>query len=476
MEYELYHHGILGMHWGIRTYQNKDGTWTEAGKRRYGSGSGERHSQRDEHSASSRSGSSNIEKKSKSPSVTKEDKKVKKAENAYTVASGKYYANPTRKNERKMNLAYKELEWAKQDKKNAGIKEKIKQEAGEKSKHRLKLEEHYRQKGMTQEEAEIAAYKRARTEKILAVTAGLTVAAAVAYVSYKHYDKFADKVIKSGTVLQNISTNSNKGVEDAFYAAYKKPDMLKYRGLFGNQLRDRLKFSGSKDGGVFKTTISAKSNIKVASNENAKKIFIDLVKSDSEYAKNLEAHLEEYGFNPRTAKAADLLKKGIVDDTVWEETNHWLVDHGELGTKISSKLYQKLKDAGYDAILDTNDLKYSGYRAKRPVIIFNGAEKLSVISSKKLSDVEIDKDAQKATLKLIRAASREYAANNAKELASTVGAPVSVGAAGIGIAKASEKRSENQIVQQYRKEHPNTKLSYMEILRMQERKKISGEY
>lgn len=34
MEYELYHHGILGMHWGIRRYQNPDGSLTEAGRRR----------------------------------------------------------------------------------------------------------------------------------------------------------------------------------------------------------------------------------------------------------------------------------------------------------------------------------------------------------------------------------------------------------------------------------------------------------
>lgn len=31
----LCHHGILGMKWGIRRFQNKDGTLTEAGKKRY---------------------------------------------------------------------------------------------------------------------------------------------------------------------------------------------------------------------------------------------------------------------------------------------------------------------------------------------------------------------------------------------------------------------------------------------------------
>ena len=31
---ELYHHGVKGMKWGVRRYQNEDGTLTEAGKKR----------------------------------------------------------------------------------------------------------------------------------------------------------------------------------------------------------------------------------------------------------------------------------------------------------------------------------------------------------------------------------------------------------------------------------------------------------
>lgn len=33
-DYELYHHGIKGMKWGVRRYQNADGSLTNAGKKR----------------------------------------------------------------------------------------------------------------------------------------------------------------------------------------------------------------------------------------------------------------------------------------------------------------------------------------------------------------------------------------------------------------------------------------------------------
>ena len=34
MEYEIYHHGVKGMKWGIRRYQKKDGSLTRLGKKR----------------------------------------------------------------------------------------------------------------------------------------------------------------------------------------------------------------------------------------------------------------------------------------------------------------------------------------------------------------------------------------------------------------------------------------------------------
>lgn len=44
----LSHHGILGMKWGIRRYQNSDGSLTDAGKKRYSTEKTKKQAERDE--------------------------------------------------------------------------------------------------------------------------------------------------------------------------------------------------------------------------------------------------------------------------------------------------------------------------------------------------------------------------------------------------------------------------------------------
>ena len=101
----------------------------------------------------------------------------------------------------------------------------------------MKLEEKYKAKGMNQAQAEEAASKRIKMEKIIGITAGVTIAAASAYVISKNIQEKSDRIIKSGTTLQRVSRDPNEDLDRAFYTAYKKSDTTKYKGLYGNHRR-----------------------------------------------------------------------------------------------------------------------------------------------------------------------------------------------------------------------------------------------
>ena len=111
--------------------------------------------------------------------------------------------------------------------------------------------------------------------------------------------------------------------------------------------------------------------------------------------------------------------------------------------------YSELEKKGYNAMLDINDTRYSGYKgiSKSPTIFF-GDGKWEKIGSRKLTDTEIDDNLKKYSSDL---------------LAKKFGKQVVVVAAAAGVGK---NVSDSKKIDKYLDEHPNSKLSRKEILKL----------
>lgn len=321
-----------------------------------------------------------------------------------------------------------------------------------KSKHRLNLEEKYRQKGMSKKEAEIAANRRITTEKAIAVVGGLTIAAASAYVITKQVRDRTDRTIKQGTQFQRIARESKVNFDNDLYVAHKKQDAVKYKGMLGKQIRAQ----GSK---VHKVTLNADKDIKVVSRKKAADTFADLYKNDPEFREAFKRSNSAFsvGEVPGT-KRYKIIKaagKDMNDRQLrkvgYDAFNVGLVNHNPDGQSIANKFYSKLKEKGYDAVQDINDKKYSGYGSKDPLIVFNKKGKLSVSEIKEMTDNQIASNNNKAMGQMVKTAA-------AKQGGMYVGA-ITAGYFG--------KKTINSIkVDNYKLDHPNTKLSDAEILKM----------
>lgn len=425
-EQYLIHHGIKGQKWGLRRYQYDDGSLTEAGRRRYGY---------------------DIDRAKKMYEDAKSDYK-------------KYLSNETAAN----------LKYARKEYQNEKIKKKISEE-NKVSKHRLKLESKYKEQGMTDEEAAIQSYKRARTEKIVAGAAAVAVIAATAVVAKKYYDKNVDKFLKDGVDLHRITINDLEDINNPFYAAYKNSDKIKYKGWLGAVRADQAKAGlwGNNSGSVYDVSLKAKDKIKIASPKHAKESLNEILNSSSgDTKKQLISYLEQQrGFgspNKVLNKAIDSLNRGKVDDNVYKAFNYVIPDrHNEAVSKVRDQFFSNLKSKGYGGIQDVNDKLFSGYNAKDPLIIFGGDSVVNKIKATKVDDISIRKAHIKAT-------KNESIRKLLKNIANTAGSTAVAGstvAAGVSIKNSRDRDR----ALEYRREHPYSDKSLDEIIRMLERSK-----
>ena len=384
---ELYHYGILGMKWGVRRYQNKDGSLTNAGRRHYyGDASVARaHSKYQE----------------------AVDNRKKAQRNGKNVKSAK-------DNEYRSEFEYKtKREAARIRSKNIEFKKK--------SKYRQKLEAQYKKLGLSDEDAQAAANRKIRAEKILAASAALTVAACAAYLSRKAIRNKIDGIIKSGTTLQRIEMiNTGGKLNDIAYVAKGQHDMNRYGGFLGAQ---RFRQTGH----AYLMKLEAASDIKVASRDKAMKTFGNLLDNDAEFRSIIMKNMP--GYNGETKLSGKKLKQ------LYENFNRGLTvfnrsDIAPDGIAPAKKFYDKLKAAGYGAIQDVNDMDYSGYRAKNPLIVFDKAnENIMVKSMREMTLTEINQKLAKEQVKMLQ----EVKIENLLDQGATAGLGASATIAGAAI-------------------------------------------
>ena len=339
--------------------------------------------------------------------------------------------------------------WAKEDL--AKIKAKTKLQLQRKpSKAQLKYEQEYLAKGYSKEDAAIAAFNKDRTRKALLIVGGVTLAAVVGYSLYKRGQLNTDSIIKSGSTMRRVANDSSTKLHDAFYASPNKLDNLKYRGAYGGG--QQMGAMGVKE--IFNKTIQATKDIKIAGGKSGRRIVSSALAQDKQLADKYARMVHTFGLG--NGHIARNIEAGRIGRKEYEAINRALVIHDTYvpgADAAHKKLYDAFRKAGYDAVKDVNDMKYSGYRAKLPVIVFNG-NAATVKSVTKLSKSSLRKDLVKA-----------YAAMMAPDVAKTIGIFAGLNIGSRALSKNIVERERDDIVAAYKKKHPNTKMTYNEIFR-----------
>lgn len=415
----LEHHGILGQKWGVRRFENEDGSLTSAGKARYHTDSEGNY------------------------------QKLKTAKSNYKAASKNFYKSTSTKDSGNYYFRKKQL---------SDIKARIEMDGKEITKHQQKLIDKYKEKGMSQEEAEIAAYNRAKLEKTLVAAGAVTLAAAAAYGGVKYHNYVTDELLEVGKVsMKRITSDSTDDLHDTFYSAFGKHDSNKYVGLYGDQIR-----KNGRD--VFQKTIDLKDNIKIASDKKAKDVMVKVLGDSSsedrqEIINSIKRQKEFFGIMAgRNSKQYNILEKGIKDiesgnfntKAAYDAININMTNGNQ--AKIIKEFKQTLKDAGYSGIKDRNDSSYSGYNAKTARIIFD-TSKVKVSDIRSVSNNEITRKNGQIMLKLI----------GQQLIPQSIFAATST-AAGLAYKKFQANQTNNAAIQKYKREHPNTNLSNEQIL------------
>ena len=318
--------------------------------------------------------------------------------------------------------------------------------------------------------------------------------------------QYVDGYLKQGTTFARIQTSENFE-KFAFYATYKKSDQDKYLGLFGKNLTTRAEgdarraekqanASGSEEDlavakqlrersnslNVYQLKLESTKKLKIPSDENAGDITAKLLK-EKEFKDNLVASIVDSKEKMRRPQQQILFKQAenaLQKDpdrmtksekiAVYKAFNLSLVNHNAQEIAAQDRFYGELKKKGYNALLDYNDKDYSSYHAKRPMIVFD-TDSVRLQSVTKTDPKQVDKyyrkyntervikESMASTLGIVT----KYGSKTVSECDSYVRNRVDDYLSGSSTSSTKTK-TKSQIISDYKKKHPNSRLSDSQIV------------
>ena len=311
---------------------------------------------------------------------------------------------------------------------------------------RVHAEARYIRKGKSPEEAARLVDRNLKIAKIVSVTAGVALTAAAINAGNNYRIKqFTETVIEKGQTLQHIRPDTpNFAMDRRLYATFLKGDQRRYDGLFINHL------------------LSARKGLEGLTDEQRKAHGIEVASKIAKHTLQATERIHA----PSQEQAAGLYKEFLTGrgGSLGREASKWGKQAAKLnyrqfnrelvtdGTSRSAQFYDFMKSKGYNAILDANDQFFSGFNAKKPIIVFNPDSTLA-----KAGKTIVNEQAGK------RLGDLQTAGVVAKQLAPLLGIGAGIGTLNYRGKRGIAESNTSAAVDEYLKRYPGSNLTRAEI-------------
>lgn len=210
-----------------------------------------------------------------------------------------------------------------------------------------------------------------------------------------------DEVLKADkTTLSTLSYDRDRTKNtDMFYATHNVLDKHQYNALFNRPIPRTVYDENGNPIGTgnfmkYRIDNSLKKDIKVASEDSGAEVFRELFKKDRDFYNFVmdEDRTQSYFVSDKykfkgyreVRQVLEKMKQGDYIPTADElqivyRMFNYVIPYDGAGdarkgkdvTTQRTKFFNACKEAGYGAVLDTNDAIYGGFKAKSPVIVFD---------------------------------------------------------------------------------------------------------